>query len=102
MDLYISQELNQADKNYIRNKMVEFNLMYFPDDLKGRYQEVNLYLKNGDGQIFGGIISEICWNWMEVEYLFVDEQLRRLGYFEVYGVIQNAGGHTHYYLKKDF
>ncbi len=75
---------------------------------------------------------------MEVQYLFVEEQLRKLGYgkkllyaaekiakekacdfikldtlsfqaldfykklgFEVYGEIQNAGRHTHYYLKKD-
>lgn len=138
MDLYISNELNSADKNYVRNKMIEFNLMHFPDDLKDRYQEVNLYLKNADGQIFGGLVSEICWNWMEVQYLFVDEHLRKLGYgkkllymaekiakekscefikldtlsfqaldfykklgFEVYGEIQNAGRHIHYYLKKD-
>ncbi|MFM9276901.1 GNAT family N-acetyltransferase [Paenibacillus jiagnxiensis] len=138
MDLYISKELNNADKNYVRNKILEFNSMHIPDDLKGRYQEVNLYLKNADGQIFGGIVSEICWNWMEVHLLFVDEQLRKLGYgkklldqaekiakekacefikldtlsfqaldfykkqgFEVYGEIQNAGRHTHYYLKKD-
>lgn len=138
MDLYLSNELNNNDKNYVRNKMIEFNLKHFPDDLKGRYQEVNLYVKNADGQIFGGIVSEICWNWMEVHYLFVNEQLRKLGYgkkllheaekiakekacdfikldtlsfqaldfykkqgFEVYGEIQNAGRHTHYYLKKD-
>lgn len=62
------------------NKMIEFNLMHFPDDLKGRYEEVNLYLKNADGQIYGGLVSEICWNWVEVQYLFVDEHLRKLGY----------------------
>lgn len=138
MELYISNELNSNDKTYVINKMIEFNLMHFPDDLKGRYQVINLFLKDADGQIYGGLVGEICWNWLEVHYLFVDEDLRRLGYgkkllleaenlakekrcefikldtlsfqaldfykkqgFEVFGTIQNAGRHTHYYLKKD-
>jgi ribosomal protein S18 acetylase RimI-like enzyme len=118
--------------------MIEFNLKHFPDDLKGRYQEVNLFLIDTDGQIYGGIISELCWNWLEIHYLYIDQELRKLGYgkkllseaekiakekncdfikldtlsfqaldfykkqgFEVFGTIQNAGGHTHYYLKKN-
>ncbi|MCQ6563837.1 GNAT family N-acetyltransferase [Paenibacillus mendelii] len=138
MELHISNESNSEDKVYVRNKMIEFNLKHFPDDLKGRYQEVNLFLKNAQGQIYGGIVGEICWNWLEVHYLFVNEEYRKSGYgskllseveqiakekkcdfikletlsfqaldfyvkqgFEVFGVIPNAGTHTHYYLKKD-
>jgi len=138
MELQITSGLNNTDKEYVRNKMIAFNMMHFPDDLNGRYQQINLLLKNTDGQIYGGITGEICWNWLEVHYLFVDEALRKQGYgkrllaeaeqiarekkcdfikldtlsfqaldfytsqgFEVYGSIQNAGGYTHYYLKKD-
>ncbi|SFL77342.1 Acetyltransferase (GNAT) family protein [Paenibacillus sp. 1_12] len=138
MDIYLSDESNSDNKTYIKNMMVAYNLRHFPDHLKGRYQEVNLFLKNTDGQLFGGIVGEICWNWMEVHYLFVEEELRHLGYgkkllaeaeqiakkkdcnfikldtlsfqaldfyikqgFVVFGTIQNAGGHHHYYLKKD-
>ncbi len=138
MKLNITNEINSADKSFVRDKMIEFNLKHFPDDLKGRYQEVNLFLKNFDGQIYGGIVGEICWNWLEVHYLFIDEDLRKQGYgknllseaekvakekkcdfikldtlsfqaldfyikqgFEVFGAIQNAGRHTHYYLKKN-
>lgn len=138
MKLNITNEINSADKSFVRDKMIEFNLKHFPDDLKGRYQEVNLFLKNADGQIYGGIVGEICWNWLEVHYLFIDEDLRKQGYgknllseaekvakekkcdfikldtlsfqaldfyikqgFEVFGAIQNAGRHTHYYLKKN-
>ncbi|MEC0372834.1 GNAT family N-acetyltransferase [Paenibacillus chibensis] len=138
MELYISRTSDTEDKNYVVNQMIQFNLMHFPDEFKGRYQEVQLYLKDAAGQIFGGITGEICWNWMEIEYLFVDERLRKSGYgtklvseaesiakaaqcdfikldtlsfqaldfyqkqgFVVYGTIENAGGFTHYYLKKD-
>lgn len=138
MELHISDEANSTDKSYAINKMIEFNLKHFPDDLKGRYQVVNLYLKDVNGNIYGGLVGEICWNWLEVQYLFVDEAYRRFGYgknllseaekiakekkcdfikldtlsfqaidfykkhgFEVFGTIHNAGGHTHYYLKKD-
>lgn len=88
--------------------------------------------------MFGGVLSEICWNWLEVHYLYVSEELRHAGYgsklmaeveriarenkcdfikldtlsfqaldfyrklgFDVYGEIENAGGFTHYYLKKN-
>lgn len=112
--------------------------MHFPDDLKGRYQKLNLQLVNAEGEIFGGIVGEFCWNWLEIQYLFVESEHRKLGYgrallreaekiaknkkcdfikldtlsfqalgfylkegFHIFGTLENAGGHTHYYLKKD-
>lgn len=141
MQIYFTNETaesNSADINYVRNQMIKYNLKHFPDDLKGRYEEVNLLLRNADGQILGGIVGEICWNWLEIHYLFVDEPFRKSGYgtkllnkaekiaidkqcefvkldtlsfqaldfyikqgYEVYGKIENAGRHTHYYMKKD-
>lgn len=141
MGLYFTNETiesDSGDNNYVRNQMIEFNLNHFPDDLKGRYQEINLLLRNADGEILGGIVGEICWNWLEIHYLFVDERFRKSGYgakllsevenmarekqcefvkldtlsfqaldfyikqgYEIYGKIENAGRHTHYYMKKD-
>ncbi|TNJ60815.1 GNAT family N-acetyltransferase [Paenibacillus hemerocallicola] len=138
MELQITNETNDAAKSYVVNKMIEYNLRHFPEDLKGRYQAVNLYLQDANRKVYGGLIGEICWNWFDVQYLFVDDAYRKLGYgkkllfeaeqiakhkkcdfmkldtlsfqaldfykeqgFEVFGTIQNAGRHTHYYLKKD-
>lgn len=138
LSLMISNNVSAKDKDYVRNKMIEFNLNHFPDDLKGRYQELNLHLVNEDGEIFGGLVGEFCWNWLEIQYLFVASEHRRSGYgrallreaekmakekkcdfikldtlsfqaldfylgeeFQIYGTIENAGRHSHYYLKKD-
>lgn len=138
MSLSITSESNVERKEYIRSKLVEYNWMHFPDHLKGRYQELTLSLIDEGGQIYGGLIGEICWNWLEIQYLVVDQQYRKLGYgrklmmeaeriakekrcefikldtlsfqaldfykkegFQVFGTIENAGSHTHYYLKKD-
>ena len=138
LSLMISNNISLSNKDYVRNKMIEFNLMHFPDDLKGRYEELNLHLVSEGGEIFGGIVGEFCWNWLEIHYLFVDPEHRKSGYgkallreaekmardkkcdfikldtlsfqaldfylkegFQIYGTIENAGRHTHYYLKKD-
>lgn len=138
MTLQITNENNNELKNYVRDKMFEYNMKHFPDDLKGRYQEIHIFLQDEDGLVCGGILGETCWNWLEIQYLFVKPKYRGYGYgsklmqevekiarekhcdfmktdtlsfqaldfykkegFEVYGMIENAGRHTHYYMKKD-
>lgn len=76
MDLQITREADKSSKAYIVDQMIQFNLRHFPDEYKGRYQELNLYLKDSAGQVFGGLVSEVC-------------------------TIENAGSYTHYYMKKD-
>ncbi|MGG3280048.1 GNAT family N-acetyltransferase [Paenibacillus solani] len=138
MSIEITTNIDTDNKDYVRNKMIEFNLKHFPDDLKGRYQELKLHLVYDGGAIIGGVVGEFCWNWLEIHYLFVEEEYRKFGYgrallreaekiaierkcdfikldtlsfqaldfyskegFQIYGTIENAGRHTHYYLKKD-
>lgn len=77
--------------------MIEFNLMHFPDEYKGRYQELNLQLVNEDGEIFGGIVGGFI-KLDTLSFQALDFYLKEG--FQVYGTIENAGSHTHYYLKK--
>ena len=79
MTLHIINENNEDNKNYVRDNMYEYNLKHFPDDLKGKYQEIHLFVKDDAGRVCGGILGEICWNWLEIEYLFVEPDFRRQG-----------------------
>ncbi|WP_028543285.1 GNAT family N-acetyltransferase [Paenibacillus taiwanensis] len=80
MDFHIKRESSSTDKQYVRNGLISFNARHFPEHLKGRNEEVNLFVKNENGQVHGGIVGEICFNWLEVHYLYVDEALRKQGY----------------------
>lgn len=80
MTIRITSETDVKAKQYIEDGMYKFNLAHFPKDLGGRYEEINLYLKDDQGQVRGGIISEVCWNWLEIIYLMIDEELRGTGY----------------------
>ncbi|MNW30657.1 putative acetyltransferase [compost metagenome] len=136
--LKIMNSNDDSSKNYIENKMFEYNMEHFPEHLRGRYQEIHLYLQDEEGQVRGGVLGETCWNWLEIRYLYIDPEVRGVGYgkrlmeevqqiainkqcdfikvdtlsfqaldfykkegFEVYGMIENAGTYTHYYMKKD-
>lgn len=65
------------EANYVRNKLIEFNSKHVPD---GRYEEINLCLKDEKGEIIAGLNSAICWNWMEIDILWVEEGSRKQGY----------------------
>ncbi|MFF2886408.1 GNAT family N-acetyltransferase [Paenibacillus sp. NPDC057967] len=138
MEFTINEQNSAESKALVRNGLIAFNKDYFPAELSKRYREVNLILIDGDGRTCGGLIGEICWNWLEIHILYIEEYARRHGCgrklmqeaerlarmgqcdfikldtlsfqaldfykklgFEVYGQIDNAGGYTHYYMKKD-
>ena len=40
---------------------------------------LNLYLEDEKGNLMAGLVAEIFGNWLEIEYLFVKEELRKQG-----------------------
>jgi GNAT superfamily N-acetyltransferase len=80
MKFRIANEVNESNKSHVNQKLYEYNLKHFPEDLRGRYREVNFFLLDEDENVRGGILGEICWNWLEIHTLMVDEDLRGLGY----------------------
>ncbi|MGX2959601.1 GNAT family N-acetyltransferase [Peribacillus sp. JNUCC 23] len=80
MSLHITKELNTKDKQYIDDELYKFNLKHFPEDLGGRYEEISLFVKDENGIVRGGILGAICWNWLEIHSLLLDEDIRKIGY----------------------
>ncbi|NKE07816.1 GNAT family N-acetyltransferase [Mesobacillus selenatarsenatis] len=80
MKFRITEEVNESNKSHVNQKLYEYNLKHFPEDLRGRYREVNFFLLDEDGKVRGGILGEVCWNWLEIHTLMIDEDLRGLGY----------------------
>ncbi|UVI32742.1 GNAT family N-acetyltransferase [Paenibacillus spongiae] len=68
------------ESSYVRNKLIEFNARHVPDDLQNNYQEINLVMKNEQDEIVGGLNSVFCWDWIEVDILWVDESYRGRDY----------------------
>ncbi|NJJ42457.1 GNAT family N-acetyltransferase [Paenibacillus apii] len=67
---------SNEEANFVRNKLIEYNAVQVPN---GIYEEVNLCLKNDNGDIIAGLNSAVCWNWMEIDILWVEEKNRKIG-----------------------
>jgi len=80
MNLQITKEINKDNKLFINNELYKFNLKHFPKDLRGRYEEICLFLKDEKGNVCGGILGEICWNWLEIHTFMIDEDIRKMGF----------------------
>ena len=42
-------------------------------------EPLNLYVEDDSGELLAGLVAETFGNWLEIEYLFVKEELRRQG-----------------------
>lgn len=62
MDFHNTKELNRIDKNYIDKQFYENNLEHLSEDLRGRYQEISLFLRDENNIVRCGILGEVCWN----------------------------------------
>ncbi|MCM2674931.1 GNAT family N-acetyltransferase [Alkalicoccobacillus plakortidis] len=80
MKLSIMKNVNNEKKTYIEDELYKYNLAHFPKDLRGRYEQIHLFIEDEYGNVRGGLLGEVCWNWLEVNYLIVDEDIRHLGY----------------------
>ena len=44
------------------------------------FQRVCYLLQDPNGEIAGGVLAEVYWDWLYIDLLWVDESLRRNGY----------------------
>jgi GNAT superfamily N-acetyltransferase len=44
------------------------------------FQALNIFIRDDDDQIVGGLLGETFWNWCNVDTLWLEESIRREGY----------------------
>ena len=63
-----SQEIGNLIRSYNRSKREV-----------AESEPLNLYVEDDSGQLMAGLVAETFGNWLEIEYLFVKEDLRGQG-----------------------
>ncbi|MFC4810384.1 tetratricopeptide repeat protein [Paenibacillus sp. GCM10023250] len=71
--------LSAEESGYVRNRLIAYNASRLPEAYRDRYEEINLVQREADGRIIGGVLSVCCWNWLEIDILWVDDAYRGRG-----------------------
>ncbi|KAB7672673.1 GNAT family N-acetyltransferase [Bacillus sp. B1-b2] len=76
----IDQQWNQKDSDYIRSKIVEYNMSQIPEKLKSAFENVSFVVRDEQAKIVAGITGHTFWHHMHIDYLWIDESVRKSGY----------------------
>jgi GNAT superfamily N-acetyltransferase len=77
--IHISFEPNASedDVSVIADRIYDFNMRVTGDY---DWKPVRIFLRDENGNIRGGIAADLWGGWLEIEFLWVDEDLREQGY----------------------
>jgi len=70
----------QEDSDYIRKKLIAYNMEQIPEELKSRYENISFVAKDDKGTIVAGITGHLFWHHMHIDFLWVDSCVRKEGY----------------------
>lgn len=65
------------DVKTIENALDNFNMRVTGDH---NWKPVRVFLRDENGEVRGGLTADLWGQWMEINYLWVDEPLRKYGY----------------------
>ncbi|MCR3956513.1 MAG: GNAT family N-acetyltransferase [Gudongella sp.] len=78
-DLYIRTGMTEDEIEYIKNQLFHFNVSAAPPDQGALSKDINLILKDED-KIYGGLIGRIYRRCLFIEFLWISEEARGVGY----------------------
>jgi GNAT superfamily N-acetyltransferase len=74
--LTLDESANSDDVQTIRDGLTTYNLQFVPD---AQYLPLNIFLRDTDGRVVGGLIGNTYWGWLYVSLFWLDESARRDG-----------------------
>lgn len=83
LETIVSEKEEQEFSDFLRNRIRDFNNLQSPFHKEARKPgailPLFLILKDKDGSMVGGLSASTYWNWMEIEYLYLPDDLRGIG-----------------------
>lgn len=75
--LSVEPDTKPEDVQLIRDSLNEFNMTVTGDR---SYHPLNIFVRDENDAIVGGVLTDIWGGWMHVSYLWISEPLRKQGY----------------------
>ncbi|MEN1937819.1 GNAT family N-acetyltransferase [Paenibacillus sp. 102] len=76
----ITEQYTPNENEYIKNKVIQYNMSVLPDEVKSPLEYVSFLVKDDAGKIFGGITGTMYFYHLHIDFLWVDESVRHEGY----------------------
>ncbi|MGQ8812521.1 GNAT family N-acetyltransferase [Bacillus sp. NA_165.1] len=70
----------RIEGEYIKNKVIQYNMSILTDEVKQPMEEVSLVVKNEEGKIFGGVTGTMYFYHPYIDFLWVDKSARHDGW----------------------
>ena len=61
--------------DFVRSQTRKYNADFVPDE----FEPLSVYCRNDDGVIIGGLTAKTYWNYLDISFLWVDDQHRGNG-----------------------
>jgi GNAT superfamily N-acetyltransferase len=69
------EQSDPADVEFVHSGLRRHNAQFVPSN----YRPLNIFLREDDGRIVGGLLGHLYWGWLSVETLWMDEAYRGQG-----------------------
>ena len=74
---------NETDREFLQQQFKQFNNTVSPYHLQIRThppEPLDLFIRDENQQIVGGLMASTYWSWLDIDKLWLHEQLRQRGY----------------------
>ena len=66
----------RAEGEYIKNKVIQYNMSILTDEAKQPMEQVSFVLKDEAGKIFGGVTGTMYFYHLHIDFLWDDDSVR--------------------------
>ena len=75
--LQLEEDPRQDEIDFVIQGLLHYNLQFAPGD---EFKRLFISLRDGAGQIVGGLVGGTYWGWLHIDYLWLAEAFRGQGW----------------------